>query len=174
MERASEQRNEFLDGEIFAMAGGSPAHSRLAAHVIAQLVTKLRGQPCGVFTSDLRVRVKATGLTTYPDVTVVCGPLLRDDEDPHAVVNPVVLVEVSSESTEAYDRNDKFAHYRRVPTLRAYVLVSQREERIEVYRRNDDGTWTLDEARPPAVARLDAIGCSLDVAEVYAGVDLGR
>ena len=174
LERESEQRHEFWDGEIFAMAGGSPAHSALAARVIAQLVTRLRGQPCQVFTSDLRVRVKATGLTTYPDVTVVCGPLEHDDEDAYAIVNPVVLVEVSSEGTEAYDRNEKFAHYRRIPSLRAYVLVSQREPRLEVYRRNDDGSWTLDDARPPGAARLDAIGCTLDVAEIYAGVDLRR
>ena len=174
LERASEQRHEFCDGEIFAMAGGSPEHSALAARVIVQLGTQLRGQPCQVYTSDLRVRVQATGLTTYPDVTVVCGPLERDEEDPHAIVNPVVLVEVSSLGTEAYDRNEKFAHYRRIPSLRAYVLVSQREPRIEVYRRNGDGSWALDDARPPCVARLDAIGCALDVADIYAGVDLRR
>ena len=174
LERAGEERHEFFDGEIFAMAGGSPTHSALAARVIAQLVQQLRGGPCQVFTSDLRVHIPATGLTAYPDVTVVCGPLQRDTEDAHAVLNPVVLVEVSSEGTEAYDRNEKFAHYRRMPTLRAYLLVSQREPRVEVYRRNDDGGWTLDDARPPAMARLDEIGCTLDVADLYAGVELAR
>ncbi|MGK4008250.1 Uma2 family endonuclease [Sorangium sp. So ce1036] len=168
-ERASSTKHEFLHGEIFAMAGGTPEHARLAAQVIAELAAQLRRRPCAVFSSDLRVRVLATGLATYPDVAVVCGRLSRDPEDDDAVVNPVVLVEVLSDSTEAYDRGEKFAHYRRIPSLKEYVLVSQQHRRIEVFRRNEDSTWTLHEAGPGASARLTSVGCELAVNDVYDG-----
>ena len=169
LEASSDAKHEFLNGEVFAMAGGTPEHALLAANVIRELGNKLSGGPCRVYTSDLRVRVAATGLATYPDVTVVCGPLERDAEDENAVTNPTALIEILSDKTEAYDRGEKFAHYRRIVTLRAYVLVSHRETRIEVFRRNDDGSWTLDDARPPDEARIDALGCALAVATIYAG-----
>ncbi|WP_437718792.1 Uma2 family endonuclease [Sorangium sp. So ce448] len=166
-ERASPTKHEFLNGEIFAMAGGTPEHARRCASVGAELWAHLRGRPCAVYSSHLRVRVQATGLSTYPDVSVVCGRLERDLEDEDAALNPIVLVEVLSESSEAYDRGQKFAHYRRIPSLREYVLVSQREQRIEVFHRNDDGSWTLREAHAGEGARLETIGCALSVDEVY-------
>lgn len=166
-EAGSEAKHEFLDGRIFAMAGGTPAHARLGANVPASLSAQLRGRPCVVFGSDLRVRVLETGLATYPDVSVVCGALEHDPEDSNAITNPVVLVEVLSDSTEAYDRGQKFAHYRRIPSLREYVMVSQRERRIERYSANDDGTWTLSEAGPGGEARLESIACVLEVDAVY-------
>lgn len=169
-ERASPTKHEFLGGEIFDMAGGTPEHARLAANVIAELRSALRQRPCAVFSSDLRVRVLATGLATYPDVSVVCGQLARDPEDKDAVVNPLVLVEVLSDSSEAYDRGEKFAHYRRIRSLKEYVLVSQAHRRIEVFRRNEDGSWTLYEAGPGERARLASIDGALDVDEVYGGV----
>jgi Uma2 family endonuclease len=172
LERGSETKHEFLDGRTWAMAGGTIEHAQLAANVIGELHAQLRGRGCRVFTSDLRVRVAATGLATYPDVTVVCGAIEPDADDEHTVRNPVVLVEVLSDSTEAYDRSEKFAHYRRIPSLRAYVLVSQTEARIEVYGRNDDGSWTLHEARPPGAAVIAAVDCRLDVATVYEEVSL--
>ncbi|AUX20072.1 hypothetical protein SOCEGT47_005350 [Sorangium cellulosum] len=166
-ERASPTKHEFLNGEIFAMAGGTPEHARLCMSVGAELRAHLRGRPCAVYSSDLRVRVQATGLSTYPDVSVVCGKLERDPDDKDAALNPIVLVEVLSDSSEAYDRGEKFAHYRRIPSLREYVLVSQHEPRIEVFHRNEDGSWTLREARAGAGAHLEAIGCPLSVDEVY-------
>ncbi|WP_437548332.1 Uma2 family endonuclease [Sorangium sp. So ce367] len=168
-ERASPTKREFLGGEIFDMAGGTPEHARLAARVTVALGAQLGRRPCEVFSSDLRVRVRATDLATYPDVSVVCGPIARDPEDRDAVVNPLVLVEVLSDSSEAYDRGEKFAHYRRIPSLREYVLVSQAHRRIEVFRRNEDGTWTLYEAGPGERARLASIDALLDVDEVYRG-----
>lgn len=166
MEAASETKHEYLDGEIYDMAGGTPDHAGLAANVIGELHAALRGRPCRVFSSDLRVRVLATGLGTYPDATVICGAFEHDPEDTNTAVNPVVLVEVLSDSTEAYDRGEKFERYRRIPSLRDYVMVSQHHLLIEHYTRNDDGTWTLHEVRPPASVRL-SIGCELPVDAVY-------
>ncbi len=170
LEQTSEVKHEFLNGEIFAMSGGTPEHADLAASVIRELGNQLRGRPCRVYTSDLRIRVLATGLGTYPDASVVCGKPERDPADPNTVVNPVVLIEVLSDSSERYDRGEKFAHYRRIPSLQEYVLVSQLEPRIEVFRRNDDGTWTWSEALTPGSVTLASIQCSLSVDTVYAGV----
>jgi Uma2 family endonuclease len=123
---------------------------------------------CRAYDADLRVRVLATGLATYPDVTVVCGPVERDPEDAHAVVNPTLLVDVTSRSTEEYDRGDKLDHYKHIATLRQVVLVSHGEPAIEVLTRGDDGAWTSVSARPGETARLASIGAELDVREVYA------
>jgi len=166
LEAASDTRHEYLNGEIFAMAGGTPEHGALAANVIRLLGTALLDRPCVVYTSDVRIRVLATGLNTYPDVSVTCGAIERDPQDASTIVNPVVLVEVLSDSTEAYDRGEKFAHYRRIPSLRDYLLVSQHEARIEHYRRNDDGTWTLRDVASSETVRL-SIGCELPVGAVY-------
>ena len=166
-EAKSEVKHEYVNGEIFAMAGGTIEHSRLSVNVAAELRGALRGKPCNVFNTDLRHRVLATGLATYPDVSVVCGKAQRDPQDDHAVTNPVLLAEVLSDSTESYDRNEKWAHYRRIPSLRDYLLVSQYERRIEHYHRNEDGTWTLRDARPGDVIDVAAIGVRLSVDDIY-------
>jgi Uma2 family endonuclease len=166
-EETSPVKHEFLDGVAYAMAGGTIEHAALSASVIGLLTRALSGRPCRVFSSDARVRVLATGLSTYPDVTVVCGKLEVDAEDPHAIVNPVLLVEVLSDSTEAADRGEKAAHYRRIPSLRELVLVSQRGPRIEVQRRSDAGHWELFEAGPGERAVLASVGCELEVDAVY-------
>jgi Uma2 family endonuclease len=168
-ERTSEVKHEWLAGTVFAMAGGTIEHGALAAAVIRDLGLALLGRPCRVLTSDVRVRVLATGLCTYADV-VVCGTLETDPEDQHTVTNPILVVEVLSDSTEAYDRGKKFAQYRRIPSLREYVLVSQYEPRIEVYRRTERGPWELSEAGARgAVELLSASGppIHLDVDRVY-------
>lgn len=170
-ELTSEVKHEFLDGQIWAMAGGILEHAQLAANVIGELRSRLGGQPCKVFSADARIRVAATGLATYPDVVVICGTIERDPDDANTATNPTVIVEVLSDSTEAYDRGDKFAHYRQLPSLRAYVLVSQHERRIEVFRRNADESWTLEDARPGGEARIPDL-CAVAVAAVYADVDL--
>lgn len=166
LEASSDVRYEFFDGVVYAMSGGSPDHSRLAANVISALTAQLAGKPCQVFISDLRVRVLATGLATHPDVSVICGALERDPEDRNTAANPVVVVEVLSPSTQRYDREEKAAHYRRISSLECYVLISQEEQRLEVFSRNRDGSWTLRETRTGA-AELPAIGCRLAVADVY-------
>ena len=160
-------RHEYVDGQILAMAGGTPAHARLQAAVLFALERRLEGRPCQPFPSDLRVKVVATGAATYPDVTVVCGSIETDAEDPRAVTNPTVIVEVLSDSTEAYDRGDKFEHYRQIPTLQAYVLVSHRERRIETRRRAPDGSWSEHVASRGQTAALEAIGAELAVDEIH-------
>lgn len=145
-EQSSETKHEYLRGEVYAMAGGTPTHAGLAMAVGVALSNALSERPCRVFSSDLRVRVEATDLSTYPDITVICGRFEASTIDADAAINPVLIVEVLSDSTEAYDRGEKFAHYRRIPSLREYVLVSQHEPRLEAYARNEEGAWVLTEA----------------------------
>jgi Uma2 family endonuclease len=168
LEEIAAVKHEFLGGHVWAMAGGSPAHAAVAANVIAALSAQLRERPCRVFTSDLRVRVLATGLGTYPDVSVVCGRHEIDPADPrgNTVTNPVVLVEVLSPSTEEYDRGEKLAHYRRIPSLAEVVLIAHDERRLEVWRR-DGERWTVDVFRAGERARLASLGCELAIDEVY-------
>lgn len=165
LERASESKHEYVDGEVYAMAGGTPEHGRLATRVARQLGAALEGRPCDTFSSDVRIHVAATGRSTYPDLSVVCGPLERADGDEDAITNPTLIVEVLSDSTESSDRGDKWAHYQRIPSLREYVLVSQREKRVEVFRRFEDG-WTYHSSRA-GVLPLPGLGASLDVDELY-------
>lgn len=173
-EAQADHKSEWYDGAIVAMAGGTISHARLSATVTGLLHAQLRGKRCTPYSSDLMLRVLATGLATYPDVTVICGPPEVDPESAHVVTNPTVLVEVLSDSTEAYDRGEKFvAHYQKIPSLRQYVLVSQREARIEVFHRNDDGSWTLHVHRRGDTAALTSIGCSLAVDEVFDEADVG-
>lgn len=168
LEEASTTRHEWLNGAIFDMSGGTVEHAGLAVAVTSRLTLQLQSKRCRVFPSDLRVRVLATGLCTYPDATVVCGPLERDPDGRHAITNPTVLVEILSDATEGYDRGQKFAHYRRIPSLREYVLVAQDPPRIEVFRKNEEGLWVLaSEAGPGEVATLASIDCTLPVDALY-------
>ncbi|KYF94571.1 hypothetical protein BE17_35955 [Sorangium cellulosum] len=167
LEASSNVKHEYLDGQIYAMAGGTPEHAALAAAVIGLLFPELRGGRCRTYDADLRVRVPSTGLATYPDVTVVCGPLERDAEDGQAVTNPTLIVEVLSRSTEEYDRGDKFDHYKNLTSLRQYVLVSHRERSVEVWTRDVHGSFTSAIAREGDVAHLVSIGAQLDVRELY-------
>lgn len=167
-EEVSDTRHEYLRGEVFAMAGGTPEHAALMAAVSAELIAALRGRPCRVYSSELRVRIDATDMTTYPDVSVVCGALKTSETDRHAVTNPVLIVEVLSDSTEAYDRGEKFGHYRRLPSLREYLLLSQHRPRIESYRKNAAGIWELSEAGAGETLTLAALeGVRLDVDLIY-------
>lgn len=168
-ERTSATKLEWLDGVVYDMAGGTPDHAGLQLAVGGELRAQLRGRKCRVFSSDLKIRVLATGLATYPDLSVVCGRLEKDPEDDNAVTNPTVLVEVLSDSTEGYDRGEKFAHYRRIPSLKEYVLVSQGNPRIEVWRKNAAGKWELaEEGHAGESVPLASVECTLSVDEVYA------
>lgn len=168
-EDASNTKHEYLNGEIYGMAGGTPEHAALSVAVSSALLAQLRGGPCRVYSSDLRVRVLATGLAAYPDVTVVCGELERDPESPTTVVNPRVVVEVSSDGTEAYDRGQKLDHYRQVPSLAAIVLVSHRSARIEVWERGSDGAWHRREFGQGEAAEIRALSARLLVDEIHLG-----
>lgn len=166
LEASSNVKHEYLEGQIYAMAGGTPEHAALAAAVIGLLFPQLRGSRCRAHDADLRVRVRATGLATYPDVTVVCGPRERDPDDEHAVTNPVLLVEVLSPSTEQYDRGDKFEHYKALASLQQYVIVSHDTRCVEVHTRAETG-WTREASSEGEVADLSSIDCTLDVRELY-------
>lgn len=169
-EAASETKHEYINGEVFAMAGGTVEHAALSVAVSTALSNALRGRPCRVLSSDGRVRAKATGMSTYPDVSVVCHKIEVDDDDEHGVLNPTLVVEILSDATEAHDRGAKAAHYRRIPSLREYVLVAQGEPLVEVYRRNERGNWELvAEAGRGAKAELTSCGALLvlDVDEIY-------
>ena len=167
-ERQSEFKHEYFDGEIFAMSGGTPQHSLVKTNVIRELSTALKGQRCTTYDSDLRVLVEATGLHTYPDASVFCDELQYEAGRNDVVVNPTLLVEVLSPTSEAYDRGKKFGHYRQIPSLREYVLVWQDEPRIESFHKNDQGAWELTEAAGiDAKLPLASLGVSLSLGEVF-------
>jgi len=165
LEEMANVRHEFLGGEIFAMAGGSRAHSRMAVNVSASLHGQLHGRRCTVHSSDMKIRVMATGLATYPDVSVVCGTPELDPESDHVIVNPTVLVEVLSPSTEEWDRGGKLEHYKQIPSLREVVLIAHERRSMEHWRRAGEG-WLRTEMTAGAV-QLDSIGCALAVDDVY-------
>jgi Uma2 family endonuclease len=167
LEEESSTRHEFWEGEIVAMAGGTPEHAALAMALGRQLGNQLEGTGCRVFSSDLRVRVLETGLVTYPDVTVICGPSERDPKSDTTVVNPRVAVEITSDSSEHYDRGDKLAHYKTIPSMQAVVIVSHHERRVDVFSRS--GTeWTLASATSGELAAVATVNAAIDVDALYA------
>ena len=167
LEGESPIRHEYLDGEIYAMGGGTPDHAALAAAVIRILGVGIPAS-CRVFTSDLRVRT-STGLTTYPDAAIVCGKTLRANDDAIAVTNPCLLVEVTSPSTEDYDRGEKLRHYKSISTVREILVVSHRESDMTLHRRENDGNWSVTEAMAGAAVELASVGVHLAVGDVYRG-----
>jgi Uma2 family endonuclease len=171
IERAADFKSEYYDGQMFAMSGGSFPHAVIPLRLAALLIPHLDFIGCAVANSDLRVRVAARGPFVYPDLTICCGqPDLADDHK-DILLNPRVVFEVLSKSSEAHDRGYKFALYRQIESLQDYVLVSQTEARIEVFSRGGEGQWILHEfVGPDAVCRIPSIDCELALAAVYAGV----
>jgi len=167
LERKAEYKSEFVNGMIIAMAGTTRWHNLIAGNIFGELRGQLRGRPCEAYMSDMRVRVSPTGLYTYPDVVVACGDIQFEDEHIDTLLNPTLIVEVLSPSTEAYDRGEKFAHYRRLESLKEYVLVSQDKVRIEYFVRHG-AQWLLSEAGGlDETVRLESIGCELVLRDVY-------
>lgn len=165
-EKNAAEKHEYLRGGVWAMAGGTARHAQLQANVIGVLRTALRGKPCGAYSSDLRVRIDATDRTTYPDVSVVCGQPAASKEDPLAITNPTLLVEILSESTEASDRGEKFSHYTYLSSLKEYVLVSQDRRRVEVFRRAEGVSWSFTPYEAGLVP-LESLGISVPLDEIY-------
>lgn len=163
-EQTSNVKHEYLDGRIYAMAGGSPEHAALAAAVNGLLFGQLKAGPCRVYSSDLRVR--AGVLTTYPDVTVVCGQVERDPQDTNTALNPTLVVEVTSPSTEVYDRGEKLEHFKQVPSLQSILIVSQSDRLVEHWQRRNSG-WELTTAHPGGCLDLPSVGATLAVDEIY-------
>jgi len=167
-ERGAETKSEYLDGEILAMAGASRAHNLIVGNLVGELRARLRGRPCEVYPSDMRVRVRETGLYTYPDVTVVCGAPELQDAHQDTLLNPTLLIEVRSPSTEQDDRGWKGAHYRRLPSLLEYVLVRQDEPSIERYRRHGEREWLITEVEGLGeTVELASVGVTLPLEEIY-------
>ena len=171
IERAADHKSEYFNGEMFAMAGASYAHTRIVNNLIGELYVAFRGGPCYALPQDMRVKVSPTGLYTYPDVIVLCDPPELDDDKGDTLLNPKVLIEILSDSTENYDRGKKFHHYQRIESLREYVLVSQDEPLIERFVRQDDSSWTLTIVRgPDAEFALATVPARAPLAAVYHGV----
>lgn len=167
----SELKLEYWDGVIYAMAGGTPTHARLAARVIATL-ERLVGQRCAVYSSDLKVRAEAPNVSSFPDATVVCGPTQAAPIDANSVVNPTVLVEVTSKSTEEYDRGDKLTAYQQIPSLRAVLFVSHRAPRVTLVKRTEGSSWSELEFRAGDTVVLLEPELQLPVDELFAGITL--
>ena len=175
IEVASEGRHEFYDGEIFAMGGGSYWHNLVKDNLARGLGNRLASRGCTVLTSDQRVKVDATGLYTYPDVVVFCGKPTFEDGVHYSAINPLVLAEVLSDSTEKYDRGIQFGHYRQLPSVQEYLVLAQDRVSVERYRRQtagDPSSWVLIAVTDPAgIVEFESLGISVPVAEIYAGVE---
>lgn len=173
IEEASEVRHEFFNGELFAMAGATVAHNRVKENLIGEMFGQLTAGGCWSYSSDQRVHVTTTGLYTYPDVLIVCGPPTFDPADPNSITNPRVVIEVLSPSTAGYDRGDKFRHYQRLPSVQEYVLVSQDRVQVERQVRQPDGSWNLTTFDDPSGELAFAtIPVRVPLAGVYRGVNL--
>lgn len=179
IESTAEIRHEFLDGEMFAMSGGSLWHNLIKDNFARAVANRLSGGACRLVTSDQRLKVDATGLYTYPDVLVFCGPPVMEDGVHHTLTNAIVVAEVLSDSTEKYDRGIKFGHYRRLDSLQEYLLIAQDRFSVEVFQRQGDrsGTagsdaWLLSAAADQETeVRLTSLGITVPLAEIYAGVE---
>jgi Uma2 family endonuclease len=174
IERAAETKSEFFDGEMFAMAGGTRRHSKICTNIAAEFTNKLRDHRCQPFNTDLRVKIEASGLYTYPDLSVVCGEDHHVDKEMDTLTNPTVIVEVLSDSTEGYDRGKKFEHYRQISSLQEYILVSQSGPRLEQFLRQANNEWLLREAFGlNATLTLPSLEITISLAEVFRNVKFG-
>jgi Uma2 family endonuclease len=168
LERDSPTKHEFFDGEIYAMAGGSENHAALAVSVLAALLAAVGDRPCRVSSADLRIYVEAVGLATFPDGAVICGPLQQHPPSPDSTaLNPMILLEVTSDSSEEYDTGGKLEAYKTIPTLREVILVSHRERRITIHRRDTAGTWGMRVAITGGRVAVESLGAELIVDTIY-------
>lgn len=171
LERKAPYKNEFINGQIYAMSGASRAHNLITGNTHREVSSQLRGRSCEAYVNDMRVKVAATGLYTYPDVAVVCGEIRFDDAQKDTLLSPTVLIEVLSPSTEAYDRGEKFAHYRRLESLQEYVLIAQDKVRVEHFRRQGV-QWVLTEISDSAgTVELASIECHVALRDIYDKVE---
>lgn len=170
-ERRAEYKSEYYEGEIVSMTGASRRHNLLTVNLVFQMKGQLGGRGCETYSGDMRVRIPDTRAYVYPDVAVACGEPHFEDDEVDTLTNPTLVVEVLSPSTETYDRGQKWEHYRRIPSLRQYVLVSQDRPHAEWYTRQEDGLWLFAEATgQEAKVRLESVGCTLRLADLYDGV----
>lgn len=169
IERQAEFKSEYYKGEMFAMSGATRFHVRLSSNLVHEIRKVLDGERCFVFSNDLRIHIPSNGLYTYPDVGVVCDEDIYQDEHFDTLLNPVLLIEILSKSTESYDRGRKFEFYREIESLQEYVLVAQDRKSIEVFYRNEQGSWSLREPKDDSIVM---IGHTFALDEIYKGVEL--
>ncbi|HJZ50049.1 MAG TPA: Uma2 family endonuclease [Roseiflexaceae bacterium] len=174
LERGSASKHEYFAGEIFAMTGASEQHNLIASNVMAMLHGQLRGRSCRIYPSDMRLKVVQTGLNTYPGITVVCGPPeFTDPTKRDTLINPTIVIEILSPSTERYDRGLKFQNYRSIASLQEYILIAQDQQRIECYARHADNEWLLTEAVGADTSlQIASLSVVLDLNEAYEQVEL--
>lgn len=171
-EEQSEEKHEYFAGNIYAMAGASPSHNLLCFNLGGLLFTGLRGSDCRGFTSDQKIWIESAGLTTYPDLTIVCGQAQFDPEHPTLLTNPRLIIEVLSPSTMAYDRSEKWSFYQQLPSLMEYLLVWQDRPQIEQYSRQADNSWRYWRvAGLEQTLTLAALHCELLLGEIYSGIE---
>lgn len=171
LERTSLEKHEYYRGEIFAMSGASLPHNRIQMNFTGETRAFLKGKSCDVFGSDLRVHIPTSGLYTYPDAVIVCGELDVRDKEGDTLLNPAVIIEVLSKSTQSYDRGDKFALYRAILSLKEYILIASESVGVEHYSKQENGTWVLKEVNNPNDAlHISSINFPLPLAELYSGV----
>lgn len=174
LERTSDERHEFFEGQIFAMAGANERHNSIAGNIHAFLHARARGLGCRPYIVDMKVRIPRTGLYTYPDVSLACGDLQFEGESREVLLNPCVLIEVLSKSTETRDRGWKFQNYWNLPSLVDYVLVSQEKPLIEHYVRRPEGNWMFEFVDGlEATLQLAAVDCQIPLREIYLDVQFG-
>lgn len=167
-ERQAPEKHEYIQGQIYAMAGASREHNQLVFNLAGLLHAQLRSKPCSAFVADMRVRTRPNEAYFYPDLALACGELQFEDEHSDTLLNPSVIIEVLSPSTEGYDRGAKFAHYRRLDSLQEYILVAQDRLSIECYRRASQGQWLLSETNEwQQEIQLQSLGCVLRMQDVY-------
>ena len=170
-ERKSAEKSEYVNGRVYALAGASRVHNLIGLNTASELRTQLRGRPCEVYVNDMRVKVERTGMYTYPDVVALCKEPQFEDAEVDTLLNPAVIIEVLSPSTERYDRGEKFAHYRRLDSLREYILIGQDTRRVEHYRREGD-SWVLTEmSEPDASLVIPSLSCTLRLSDIYDRVE---
>jgi Uma2 family endonuclease len=174
LEREADYKSEYIDGYIYAMAGASPTHCAIAANVIGSLVPQLKGSRCRVFSGDLKIATDLKGHYTYADVVIVCGTPRYHDKFQDVLLNPTLVVEVLSPSTEAYDRGEKFKRYRRVASLTDYILIAQDQPLVEHFSRQADG-WAMNDAdRLSRKLQVKTLKCTLSLADIYSGISFSR
>ena len=167
MERASETRSQYIDGEIFDMAGASRNHNRISSNLVRAIGNRLLDSHCHVYSSDMKVKIDRTKYT-YPDIVISCEKEKFEDEEEDVLLNPVIIMEILSDSTEAYDRGKKFAFYQRIPSLREYLLISQHSFRVEKYLRQDSRIWRYSAFQETdGIVVLNALECELPMSEIY-------
>lgn len=173
IERQAEYKSEYYKGEVFAMSGASREHNLIVGNVFAALHRQLRNRPCEVYPSDMRVKVSPTGLYTYPDVVVICGQPEFEDDWVDTLLNPTVIVEVLSETTEGYDRGKKFEHYRTLDSLSDYILIAPDKYHVEHFVRQPDNRWVLSETNNlHDVIHIASIECDLALEEIYEKIEI--